>query len=241
MSLEDYRPLKILSLTAVEETIYLTIYAAIVERRLPPGTKLTEEKLATIFDVSRRRVKTVLQELARAKCVNLIPNRGAFVAQPSPDEAHDIFEARLVLERHTVQTLPALSKEQLQRLKQNIDKEQLAHKNGQWRDAIRLSGEFHAILADLANNQVIASVLHELIARTSLIIAMYGGADSPDTLCSCDEHHQILESLATQDVEQSIELMQKHLENIRNTLHIEVKPIIPVDLEDVLEAVVDSV
>ena len=56
-----------------------SITAAIVERRLMPGTKLSEQKIADIFKVSRTLVRQALNQLSRDRLVVLEPARGAFV------------------------------------------------------------------------------------------------------------------------------------------------------------------
>ena len=57
-----------------------SITTAIVERRLMPGTKLAEQKIADIFSVSRTLVRQALNQLSRDRLVTLEPARGAFVA-----------------------------------------------------------------------------------------------------------------------------------------------------------------
>ena len=47
-----------------QDEIYEKIYGAILEHRLHPGTKLVEERLAEIFNVSRARIREVLARLA---------------------------------------------------------------------------------------------------------------------------------------------------------------------------------
>ena len=74
------------------QRIVESITTAIVERRLMPGTKLAEQKIADIFKVSRTVVRQALNQLSRDKLVTLEPARGAFVAQPSVDEARQVFE-----------------------------------------------------------------------------------------------------------------------------------------------------
>ena len=76
------------------DTIHARIYDAIVEQRLPPGTKLGEETLCEIFGVSRTMIRRVLQRLASEHVVEARPHRGAFVARPSVEEAREVFEAR---------------------------------------------------------------------------------------------------------------------------------------------------
>ncbi|MBE2241227.1 MAG: GntR family transcriptional regulator, partial [Burkholderiaceae bacterium] len=60
-----------------------SITTAIVERRLMPGTKLAEQRIADIFEVSRTLVRQALNQLSRDRLVTLEPARGARVAAPS--------------------------------------------------------------------------------------------------------------------------------------------------------------
>src|SRR5213595_1715107 len=83
---------------SVTQRIVESVTAAIVERRLMPGTKLAEQKLADIFKVSRTIVRQALNRLSRDKLVTLEPARGAHVAEPSVEEARQVFEVRHMLE-----------------------------------------------------------------------------------------------------------------------------------------------
>ena len=92
---------------SVEERMYHEIYDAIMEHRLPPRTKLTEHSLCEIYATARHTVRKVLARLAADGMVDLEPNRGAFIASPSTDEAHDMFELRQMLERAVLEKLAA--------------------------------------------------------------------------------------------------------------------------------------
>ncbi|MGL4559417.1 MAG: GntR family transcriptional regulator, partial [Afipia sp.] len=81
-----------------EEAIVEHIFEAIIEQRLPPGTKLSESALCEAFGVGRMRVRRSLLLLASREVVELRANRGAFVASPTAEQAAEIFEARLILE-----------------------------------------------------------------------------------------------------------------------------------------------
>src|SRR5690606_12871960 len=80
------------------ETIYQRIQTGILERRLLPGAKLAEERLAEVTGASRMRIRQVLARLAHEQIVTLIPNRGAYVASPTVEEAREMFEARRLIE-----------------------------------------------------------------------------------------------------------------------------------------------
>lgn len=66
--------------------------AIVGHARLMPGTKLAEQKIADIFDVSRTIVRQALNQLSREHLVSSGPARGASVAMPSIEEARQVFE-----------------------------------------------------------------------------------------------------------------------------------------------------
>src|SRR5687768_18259262 len=88
-----------------EDRVFNAILDAVLDHRLPPGTKLKERELAEIFGVSRAAVRAALTRLGHSLLVELRPNRGAVIANPSPDETQDLFEARRVIETATLQRL----------------------------------------------------------------------------------------------------------------------------------------
>ena len=75
---------------AEEEAIVEKIYAALINQRLAPGTKLSEALLCEAFGVGRMRVRRVLLLLANRELVDLQPNKGAFVARPTPKQAQEV-------------------------------------------------------------------------------------------------------------------------------------------------------
>ncbi|MEZ5659480.1 MAG: GntR family transcriptional regulator [Burkholderiaceae bacterium] len=78
--------------------VYEKLRDAIIDHRLQPGRKLPEDELASIYAVGRSVVRAALQALAHDGLAKLEPNRGAFVAQPTPREAREVFEARALIE-----------------------------------------------------------------------------------------------------------------------------------------------
>ncbi|TIO37628.1 MAG: GntR family transcriptional regulator, partial [Mesorhizobium sp.] len=51
-----------------------------------------------IYSVSRAVIRAALQALSHDRLARLEPNRGAFVAQPTKQEAREVFEARALIE-----------------------------------------------------------------------------------------------------------------------------------------------
>ncbi|HUG22702.1 GntR family transcriptional regulator [Piscinibacter sp.] len=202
------------------DEIYEKIYVAILEHRLHPGTKLVEERLAEIFDVSRARVREVLARLAHERIVELYPQRGAYVAKPTIEEANDVFEARRLIEPALLRRLVQTSTpETVARLRQHQELELDARRRDDKRAIVRLSGEFHTLLADLAGNTALARSMRELSTLTCLVIFLY---DAPTaTSCRADEHSQIIDAIAKRDAPRAEKLMLEHLDHIESSLRLD--------------------
>jgi DNA-binding GntR family transcriptional regulator len=170
-----------------EQAIVESIYEAVIDQRLAPGTKLSEAALCEAFGVGRMRIRRSLLVLASREVIELQPNRGAFVACPTAKQAREIFEARLILEPPLANLAAQRAKAaDIKDLEKHLVKESAAHHAGNRREAIRLSGQFHNSLAMVADNAVMLRMVKDLVTRSSLIIGMFG--DSGITNCRDDEH-----------------------------------------------------
>ena len=213
------QPVKLAESQDIDKQIYDKIYRAIIEQRILPGTKLGEKILATTFGVNRSRIRRVLLLLSNRNVVELRPNKGAYVATPEPQETRHVFEARRSIESTIVsRVVERITDQDVHRLKEIIKEEGENLRSGNRHNAIRLSGEFHLLLAEIAGNHVLHKFLEELVSRTSLIIGMYGTSPILDN--SRDEHSEIVEAIVSRDLNQAIELMDDHLHKIEELLHL---------------------
>ncbi len=218
---------------ANEDAIYERILAAIFEHRLQPGAKLGEDRLARIFGVSRARIRHILPRLAHERLVTLEPNRGAFVAKPSVAEARDIFDARRLIEPGIVaRFMQAAERGAVARLRAHVSAERKARAAGDKPAIIRLSGEFHVLMAEMAGNTMLARTMHELTSLTCLIIALYDSPAVPH--CRSDEHTEIVDAIAAGDKSRATRLMVDHLNHVEQGLDLNIDQAAAVDLEQAL-------
>jgi DNA-binding GntR family transcriptional regulator len=208
---------------ASKADIHARIYKAIVEHRLPPGTKLTEERIAEMFGVSRTQVRGVLQRLAVEQLVTLVHNRGAFVATPTAEEAQDVLEVRRTLEPAVVTRLIARiaagqSRDAVRQLRALVRRERQAHAGGDRRCAVRLSGEFHVLLAELSGSRISLRLMRELTPLTCLAILCFEAPTA--AACPNDEHAQLVDAIAAGDSQQAAALMVEHLHHIERALDL---------------------
>ncbi|MCX2860838.1 GntR family transcriptional regulator [Paucibacter sp. PLA-PC-4] len=196
-----------------------SITQAIVERRLMPGTKLAEQQIADIFQVSRTLVRQALNQLSRDRLVTLEPARGAFVAQPSVEEARQVFEVRKMLEAAMISQLAAtVTKAQIAQLRAHLkaEREAVAHTDVSGRT--RLLADFHVILARMQGNEVLAQLLTDLLSRSSLIALMYQSSHSAAE--SQAEHEAIVDALERGDKKAALKLLEAHLGNVEANLRL---------------------
>ena len=216
-----------------EEAIVDRIYEAIIEQRLPPGTKLSEASLCSAFNVGRMRVRRSLLLLASRGVVELQNNRGAYVAQPTMTQALEVFEARRTIEPNVARLAARRATEtDINQLVAHLEMEAEARRKRDRHLAIRLSGQFHVLLAKVAHNEVMERMVKELVTRTSLIIGMYG---SPGTSNSHDdEHSEILQALRNMNSDAAAALMEQHLRHIEHEVDLTSERKREVDLVSIL-------
>ena len=194
------------------------IVDAILARKLAPGQRLGEQQLADLFGCSRTLVREALARLAARGMVEVNARRGWFVVQPSPQHAREAFAAREVIETGLLQSLPpeGLKPAAIKRLKQHLAQERAAiTRTDSGADAGERSwllGDFHVCLAECAGNSLLAEILKDLTARTTLIATLY--QSTHEARQSCREHAEIVAALEAGDHEAAVRHMRAHLHSV---------------------------
>ena len=195
---------------------------AIVDGRRAPAPKLSEAEVGTLFDVSRTVVRAALQALSFEGLVRIERNRGAFVANPSPEEARQVFDSRRLIEPGLARAAAKrITPDEVAAFRERLsDESRLMGERGPSarRAEIHASGDFHLLLASVAGNAILLRFMEELVARSSLVIALYGrsGASS----CGHNDHGQILSALEQGDGEGASQLLLAHIDHIESDLDL---------------------
>lgn len=199
--------------------VYTSLRDAIVGHRIPPGTKLPEDEIATIYSVSRTIVRAALQALGHDRLVTLEPNRGAFVSQPSKREAREIFEARSLVEPHVAMLAAGnANADQVAMLRRHIIEEHEAAHAQRDSEAIMLSARFHIAIAEIADHAILTSIVTDLVSRSSLIVALYWRRR--DTTCESHAHEALVDAIGSGRGDDAAALMQSHLVDLVSGLDL---------------------
>lgn len=215
------------------ERIAEALERAIIEHRLPPGAKLPEDEIGEHFGAGRTIVRGALQRLAHGGLVTLRRHKGATVAAPGVREAREVFEARALVEPRTARSAAErASPAQVTALRRHIAGEHAAMAAGDAGRAVWLSGRFHTEIAAIADQGTIAAFIEALVARSSLVIALYWRRR--DTLCERHAHHALIDAIAARDGARAEELMKSHLVDLHSGLDLRERPETPRRLRDLL-------
>ena len=108
-------------------------------------------------------------------------------------------------------------------LRDLIDQELLAHSTGDNGKALRLSGEFHFKIADIAANPPLAIFARNLVSRISLIVAQFESPGAP--LCKLqDEHKALVSAMEAHDEDLAESLMLEHIQHIADKIEFNKVP-----------------
>ncbi|WP_236218140.1 GntR family transcriptional regulator [Pseudomonas rhodesiae] len=199
------------------DDIYPRLFDAILEQRIAPSSRFTEEGLGETFGVSRSVIRRVLAKLSHQQVIILRPNQRAQVAAPDSLQTRQILEARRMTEVTVVQLACAqATPTQTRQLRELIARERECIERDQRGPAIRLSGEFHLQLAAIAGNAPLAQFLNSLVPLTSLVIAQFEAKAC--TYCAWQEHVAIVDAIEQGDSNTAVILMTQHLDHLESKL-----------------------
>jgi DNA-binding GntR family transcriptional regulator len=193
------------------------IVDAILAGRIAPGQRLGEQALADLFGVSRTLVREALARLSARGMVEVNSRRGWFVVQPSREEAKEAFDARIAIETGLLEGLRgAPPRAALRRLKQHVSAERAAIRAGEPGQRSYLLGDFHVCLAECVGNPLLADILRDLTARTTLIATLF--QSNHDAAHSCADHARIVAALEAGELDTARRLVREHIEAVANHL-----------------------
>lgn len=204
---------------ATADTVFERIVDAIRAHRLTPGTRLVEERLGAHFGVSRTIVRHGIVRLAQAGLVDMSPNRGARIAWPDAARTREVFDARLLIETElAARAARASDGAAVARLRAHLRLEDAARAKGDRLELVRLTGVFHAIVADLAGNATLARTLAEY--ETVTCLALLAHARGGDSGCPPHEHADIVAEIEARDAKRASSLMRAHLAHVLEGLDL---------------------
>jgi DNA-binding GntR family transcriptional regulator len=157
----------------LREQVLELLREAILDFRYKPGQRLIERELIEQTGVSRTTIREVLRELDAEGLVETIPQKGAIVVVPTPEQAAEIYEVRSALESLAARKFVATATaEQLAQLRAAADEfERTADAGADISTLLKSKDAFYGVLFGGAGNGTITTILSGLQARVRMLRA----------------------------------------------------------------------
>ena len=199
------------------DDLYSQIFDAILEQRIHAASRFTEDSLAQMFSARRSDIRSALTQLSHQQIIILRTNHRPRVAAPDAEQTRQTLHARRLTEITLVQlACQQPQTKDVQRMRELVKRQRQCLERDQRGPAIRLAGEFHLALADMAGNAPLAHFLGSLVPLTSLAIAQF---DAPmEVYCGWQVHEGIVDAVERGDVLKAEALLNQHLNFLEERL-----------------------
>lgn len=203
VNLNDYKPLR--------DVIFDTLREAIIVGELKPGERLMEVQLAKKMGVSRTPVREAIRKLELEGLVEMLPRKGAHIADLSVKDIMDVLEVRATLDGlATSLSASRISEEEIKELKHihsqfinYVEKENL-------QGSIKKDVEFHDIIYRSSRNDKLIQIsnnLREQIQRFRVIYIK----DYSSSRELIREHNEIIDAISSRSSDMAMKSAQSHI------------------------------
>lgn len=202
-----------IQIRSLSETVAQRIRDMIRRGTLKTGDRIVEKQLCDALGVSRTPLREALRVLKSEGLVDLVPHKGAYVAQPSMEDIKDLFDVMSILEgecaRVASQKMSEADFARLEKLHQKLEK----YFEQKDRDKyLEVNHKYHSLIQEMAGNRVLNEILGGL--RQKILLYRQRQLFQPDRFeASIKEHRLLLEALRNRDADAVESLMKTHLMN----------------------------
>ncbi|MFR8172018.1 MAG: GntR family transcriptional regulator [Marvinbryantia sp.] len=210
VDMNEYLPLR--------DVVFNTLRRAILKGELKPGERLMEIQLAQRLGVSRTPVREAIRKLELEGLVNMMPRRGAVVAEITLQDLEDVLEVRAVLEELAVQkACENITEDQLRDLKKAANDFKRSLEDDNLLACVETDMAFHEIIYSAANNRRLQQMLQNIREQMYRYRLEYLKDKRMHRLL-VEEHDTIRRALKKRDAAKAGSAMRTHIDNQKESM-----------------------
>ena len=178
---------------------------------LKKGDRIVEKSLSQAMGISRTPFREALRLLSSEGLVELVPNKGAYVAQPSMKDIREMFWVMSILEGKCARLCAKRTDEEgLQKLDDLHRKLEKQYQEKNHEGYMDVNHRYHSLVQDLAGNKILSEVIDNL--RQKILLYRYRQIYQPDRLkASMQEHSDLQKAFRRKNPAEAERLMKEHL------------------------------
>ncbi len=181
------------------QLVYDDIRNKIIRRQMFPGNRIIEEDLAQELGTSRTSIRSALQQLRQDGFVEIIPNRGSFVVQPTLEDIIALYDVRLTLESGAIKAaVENATDDTIRYLEDNLRQQLELDKNFSISAYSALNRDFHWQIAKASLNPYYERFLAEVYNKVEVYMLFYD--KSIDNSYSYSSHKEMLTAICERDL-----------------------------------------
>jgi DNA-binding GntR family transcriptional regulator len=202
----------------LREQVIATLRRAILDFRLRPGQRLVERELMEQLGVSRATIREALRELTSEGLVTVVPQKGARVSSPSPDEAQDLYDIRASLESLVVRRfVQRATDDQVARLVATVDEfERVVLETGDVGLALAAKNAFYVVLVEGADSTPLRQLLEGIQARVQ-VLRVTSLSQRGRLKAVTAELRDIVQAIEARNAERAARLCAEHIDMAART------------------------
>lgn len=183
----------------------------ILDGDLKPGDKIAERELCERFGVSRTPLREALKVLAAEGLIQLLPQRGAIVAQISEEDIKELFPIMAALEALAGELVCERAEDtDIARVQALHDQMMKAYRAGHERNYLRLNRLIHETFFEIAGNDTLTTMYQHILTRIHSYRFIVRKSEASWKSAVAD-HEQIVQAFAARDKRRLPQLMRKHI------------------------------
>ncbi|MFI7839879.1 GntR family transcriptional regulator [Pseudomonas asiatica] len=184
--------------------------SAILDGRLPPGTAIRQQELATLFGVSRMPVREALRQLEAQSLLKVEMHKGAVVAPLIGEDAMDTYALRVLLETEALrQSIPLLDANDIASARGYI--QQLENET-RHAEIGRLNRLFHMSLYSKAPNKKLLRLIEDELNEEERFLRFHLSSMGLGKLTQ-DDHNALADAAGDKLVDEAVTVLERHLNN----------------------------
>ena len=184
--------------------------SAILDGRLPPGTAIRQQELATLFGVSRMPVREALRQLEAQSLLKVEMHKGAVVAPLIGEDAVDTYALRVLLETEALrQSIPLLDANDIASARGYI--QQLENET-RHAEIGRLNRLFHMSLYSKAPNKKLLRLIEDELNEEERFLRFHLSSMGLGKLTQ-DDHNALADAAGDKLVDEAVTVLERHLIN----------------------------
>lgn len=215
VTMNEYLPLR--------DVVFNTLRQAILRGELKPGERLMEIQLANKLGVSRTPIREALRKLELEGLVNMVPRKGAEVADITEKSLRDVLEVRKALEELSVQlACEKITEEEIEELKRVAERFKDTLNDQDVTKIAEADVAFHDVIYTATDNQKLILLLNNLREQMYRYRVEYLKKEEayPHLIA---EHEELIDNISKRNKEEATRIMCEHIDNqvatVINVIH----------------------